>query len=68
MKPNSLPAKILHGFVAALLLWAVIGTIIGWLSGRPSVHKPSEGQPCGPGYRWTRVGSPLDPDLSCEHE
>jgi hypothetical protein len=31
MKPDSLPSKILHGLVAALLIWAVAGSIIGWL-------------------------------------
>jgi hypothetical protein len=33
MKPNSLAAKILHGLVAVLLLWAVAGAIKGWLIG-----------------------------------
>jgi hypothetical protein len=31
MKPDSLLSKILHGLVAALLIWAVVGSIIGWL-------------------------------------
>jgi hypothetical protein len=63
----SLPVRIIHGLVAALLLWAVIGSVIGWLLGS-SPRKPQEGEPCGPGHRWTRVGSALDPDLSCERE
>jgi len=29
----SLPRKIVHGLVAALLLWAVIGSVVGWLLG-----------------------------------
>src|SRR5262245_949979 len=49
------------------LLWIIIGSIVGWFVDLPSSHKPSEGQECGPGYRWTRIG-PADPDLSCEKE
>jgi hypothetical protein len=64
---DSLPRKILHGLVAALLLWAVIGSVVGWLLGL-SPPKPQEGEACGPGYRWTRVGLLNDPDLSCERE
>src|SRR5437899_3058293 len=55
--------------MAGLLLWFVVGSVIGWFVDLPSARRqPHEGEPCGPGYRWTRVGSPLDPDLSCERE
>jgi hypothetical protein len=55
--------------VAGLLLWFVVGSIIGWFVDLPGAHRgPHEGEPCGPGYRWTRVGPAIDPDLSCEKE
>jgi hypothetical protein len=64
---DSLPRKILHRLVAALLLWAVIGSVVGWLLSL-SPPKPEEGEPCGPAHRWTWVGLPNHPDLSCERE
>jgi hypothetical protein len=55
--------------LAALLIWFVVSSIIGWFVDLPgSRRQPREGDPCGPGYRWTRIGSPIDPDLSCEKE
>ena len=64
---SDLPSRVLNAVVAALLVWAVIVSFVGWLlSSFP--RKPQEGDACGPGYRWTHVGSPNNPDLSCERE
>jgi hypothetical protein len=55
--------------VAALLLWFVVGSIIGWFVDLPGARRASrEGEPCGLGHRWTRVDPAIDPDLSCEKE
>jgi len=55
--------------MTGLFLWFVVEFVIGWMVDLPGSHsEPREDEPCGPGYRWTRVGSPLDPDLSCERE
>ena len=51
----------------AALLWFVVGSVIGWFVDLPS-REPSEGEPCGPGYKWTRADPGNDPDLSCEKE
>ncbi len=55
--------------LAALFVLFVVGLIIGWFVDLPGARKTAHaGEPCGPGYRWTRVGSAIDPDLSCEKE
>jgi Iron-containing outer mitochondrial membrane protein N-terminus len=55
--------------MAGLVLWFVVGSVIGCFVDLPGAHRgPREGEPCGPGYRWTRVGPAVDPDLSCEAE
>jgi hypothetical protein len=62
-------SEIGYCLMAGLLLWFVIGSVIGWFVDLPGASRPPrEGEPCGPGYHWTRVGSLLDPDLSCERE
>jgi hypothetical protein len=55
---------------AVFLIWIVIGSVVGWFVNLPGSMGPParEGQECGPGYRWTRVGPAIDPDLSCESE
>lgn len=61
--------RFVYFLVAGLLLWVVMGAVIGWFVEVPgSQRQPHEGKPCGPGYRWTRVGPAIDPDLSCEKE
>jgi hypothetical protein len=55
--------------MAGLVLWFVVGSVIGWFFDLPGAHRgPREGELCGPGYRWSRVGPAIDPDLSCEKE
>jgi hypothetical protein len=55
--------------MAGLLLWFIMGSVIGWFVDLPGAQRgPREGEPCGPGYRWTRVGPAIDPELSCEKE
>jgi hypothetical protein len=55
--------------MAALVLWFVVGSVVGWFVDLPGSNRgPREGEPCGSGHRWTRVGPAIDPDLSCEAE
>jgi hypothetical protein len=43
--------------MAGLVLWFVVGSVIGWFFDLPGADRgPREGEPCGPGYRWSRVG------------
>jgi hypothetical protein len=63
----SFTARVLNVLAITFLLWIVLGSFVGWLLGL-SPRRPQEGDPCGPGYRWTRIGSPNNPDLSCERE
>jgi hypothetical protein len=55
--------------LAVVFLWFVMSSIVGWFVNLPGIRRePQEGERCGPGYRWTRVGSLLDSDMSCEKE
>jgi hypothetical protein len=60
-------ANVAYYLMAGILLWFVVGSVIGWFVDLPS-REPSEGEPCGPGYKWTRADPGNDPDLSCEKE
>jgi len=62
-------ADVGYYLVAGLVLWFVVGSIVGWFVDLPGTHRrPREGEPCGPGHKWSRVGPAIDPDLSCEKE
>ena len=60
-------ANVAYYLMAGILLCFVVGSVIGWFVDLPS-REPREGEPCGPGHRWTRVGPAIDPDLSCDQE
>jgi len=50
------------------LLWLCLEPWIGWFRGGPSPWHVHEGEPCGPGERWTYITGYPDAELSCEPE
>jgi hypothetical protein len=49
--------------------WVAIGSFVAWIIGYDQRHQPQEGEPCGPGHRWTQHPTNVtDSDLSCEPE
>jgi len=56
------------GYAVGLIfiVWVVLGSLVAWLLGVPSLYKPKEGDQCGPHHHWVYVGFGDNPDLSCE--